>query len=172
MMENEAAQFERPFEFALEHVQPVRKLNNRPSRARYWWRHGEARPGLRNKLAGITRYIATVETAKHRFFVFFPVSVAPEHSLIVIPRADDTSFGLLSSRIHVLWALARGGRMGKGNDPRYNSLAAFEPFPFPTGLTPADTAHQQTEQVEGGALIPARLSDHHPRRPYANKPSR
>ncbi len=45
--------------------------------------------------------------------------------------------------------------MGKGNDPRYNSLAAFEPFPFPTGLTPADTAHQQTEQVEGGALIPA-----------------
>jgi type II restriction/modification system DNA methylase subunit YeeA len=158
MTETEAAQFERPFEFALEHVYPVRKLNNRPSRAKYWWRHGEARPGLRNKLSGITRYIATVETAKHRFFVFFPVSVAPEHSLIVIPRADDTTFGMLSSRMHVLWALARGGRMGKGNDPRYNSLAAFEPFPFPTGLTPADTAHQQTEQVEGGALIPARLS--------------
>ncbi len=159
MTETEAAQFERPFEFTLEHVYPVRKLNNRPSRARYWWRHGESRPGLRNKLAGVLRYIATVETAKHRFFVFFPISVAPEHSLIVIPRADDTTFGMLSSRIHVLWALARGGRMGKGNDPRYNSLAAFEPFPFPIGLTPADTAHQQTEQVEGGALIPARLSD-------------
>ena len=31
--------------------------------------------------------------------------------------------------------------------------------PFPAGLTPADTAHQQTEQVEGGALIPAQLQE-------------
>lgn len=55
----------------------------------------------------LSRYIATVETAKHRFFVFFPVGVAPEHSLIVFPRADDTSFGLLFCRMHVVWALAR-----------------------------------------------------------------
>lgn len=48
--------------------------------------------------------------------------------------------------------------MGKGNDPRYNSLAAFEPFPFPAGLTPADTAQQRTEDVAGGALIPADVS--------------
>lgn len=159
LSEAEASEFEKPFEFARQTVFPVRVNNNRASRAKYWWRHGEARPGLRSKLALLNRYIATVETAKHRFFVFFPVSVAPEHSLIVIPRADDTTFGLLSSRLHVVWALARGGRMGKGNDPRYNSLAAFEPFPFPAGLTPADTAHQHTEATAGGALIPADLAD-------------
>ncbi len=157
MAEADAALFERPFEYATQHVYPVRSSNNRASRAKNWWRHGEARPGLRQKLAGLSRYIATVETAKHRAFVFFPICVAPEHSLIVIPRADDTTFGVLSSRFHVNWALARGGRMGKGNDPRYNSLAAFEPFPFPLGLTPLDTAHQQTEAVQGGALIPANL---------------
>ena len=44
---------------------------------------------------------------------------------------------------------------GVGNDPNYNDKSCFETFPFPTGLTPADTAHQQTEQMEGGALIPA-----------------
>ena len=37
-------------------------------------------------------------------------------------------------------------------------MTCFETFPFPAGLTPADTAHQRTEAVAGGALIPADLS--------------
>lgn len=31
------------------------------------------------------------------------------------------------------------------------------PFAFPEGLTPADTAHQRTEAINGGAKIPADL---------------
>ena len=50
--------------------------------------------------------------------------------------------------------------------PRYTPTTCFETFPFPTGLTPADTAHQQTEEVEGGVLIPANLPD-----PTAVKPA-
>ena len=46
-----------------------------------------------------------------------------------------------------------------GNDPRYTPTTCFETFPFPAGLTPADTAHQRTEPIEGGALIPAGLPD-------------
>jgi hypothetical protein len=49
--------------------------------------------------------------------------------------------------------------MGKGNDPRYNSLAAFEPFPFPRGLTPSDTVDQKTESLPDGTLIPAGITD-------------
>jgi len=134
MSEQEAALYEAPFAWVVENVKSVRINNNRKARAVYWWRHGEARPGLRAKLEGLSRYIATPETAKHRFFVWFPLSVAPEHSLIVIPRDDDATFGILSSRIHTLWALAKGGRMGKGNDPRYNSSVTFETFPFPEGF--------------------------------------
>ncbi|WP_341914759.1 DNA methyltransferase [Polaromonas sp. YR568] len=158
LSEADAALFEKPFEYATRHIKTVRAENREAQRAKNWWRHGRPRPELRDKLKNLTRYIATAETAKYRLFVFFPVSVAPEHSLIVIPRADDVTFGLLSSKAHAVWSLARGGRMGKGNDPRYNSLAAFLPFPFPGGLTPADTAHQNTETIEGGALIPAGLS--------------
>jgi hypothetical protein len=47
--------------------------------------------------------------------------------------------------------------MGKGNDPRYTLTTCLETFPFPTGLTPADTAHQRTEPLDGGALMPADL---------------
>ena len=42
--------------------------------------------------------------------------------------------------------------------PRYTPTTCFETFPFPAGLTPADTAHQRTEAIEGGALIPADIS--------------
>ncbi len=136
MTEKESALYEAPFAQVLAKVKPVRMANREKSRVEYWWRHGRPRPELRGKLAGLSRYIATPETAKHRFFVWFPISVAPEHSLIVIPRDDDTTFGVLSSRLHITWAIAKGGRMGYGNDPRYNSTLTFETFPFPEGLTP------------------------------------
>jgi len=45
--------------------------------------------------------------------------------------------------------------LGVGNDPRYTPTTCFETFPFPAGLTPADTAHQRTETLPGGAVIPA-----------------
>lgn len=132
MTEQEAALYEAPFQHVLEHVKPLRITNNRKARAERWWLHGETRPGMRRALAGLDRYIATVETAKHRVFVWLPVAVAPEHNLIVIPRADDVTFGILSSRIHIVWALAQGGTLE--DRPRYNSTRCFEPFPFPAGM--------------------------------------
>jgi hypothetical protein len=36
-----------------------------------------------------------------------------------------------SSRCHVTWSNAIGGRVGKGNDPVYNNTFCFDPFPFP-----------------------------------------
>ena len=66
-------------------------------------------------------------------------------------RADDTTLGLLHSRFHELWSLRMGTSLE--DRPRYTPTTCFETFPFPEGLTPADTAHQQTEAIEGGALI-------------------
>ena len=63
--------------------------------------------------------------------------------------------GLLSSRIHVVWSLAMGSTLE--DRPGYNTQVCFLPFPFPVGLTPADTAHQRTETIASGALIPADL---------------
>jgi hypothetical protein len=51
--------------------------------------------------------------------------------LIAIALDDAWFLGVLSSRIHVTWALAAGGRLGVGNDPRYNKSRCFETFPFP-----------------------------------------
>ena len=144
-----------PFAHVLEKVKPVRMTNNRKSRVAYWWRHGETRPGMRRKLAGLTRYIATSETAKYRVFIWLPVSVAPEHKLVVVARDNDEIFGVLSSRFHTVWAIALGGRLGVGNDPVYNSTRCFETFPFPAGLTPNIPAADYADDPRAQAIAEA-----------------
>ena len=39
---------------------------------------------------------------------------------------------LLSSRFHVVWVVAAGGRLGVGNDPVYTTSKCFDPYPFPS----------------------------------------
>ena len=134
MTEAEASLYAAPFAYVEQVVKPERITNREASRAKYWWRLGRPRPELRTALKPLQRYIATVETAKHRVFVWLPVSVAPEHRLIVIAREDDTTFGILSSRIHVTWALAQGGTLE--DRPVYNSTQCFDTFPFPAGMEP------------------------------------
>jgi hypothetical protein len=98
----------------------------------------------------------TSRTAKHRIFVWLDVAVSLDSRLFVIARSDDATFGALSSRIHEIWSLAQASKHGVGNDPTYNAESCFETFPFPIGLTPADTVHQQTENI-AGAVIPSNL---------------
>ena len=107
----------------------------------------------------LSRVIGTVERSKHRYFVWIPTSVAAEHRLVVIPRNDDVTFGILSSRLHLVWAITCGSTLE--DRPGYNTKVCFLPYPFPTGLTPADTAHQRTETLPCGAIIPAGLTHDH-----------
>jgi methylase of polypeptide subunit release factors len=159
---DESSLFEAPFSHVVANVKPERDKNNREAYKKYWWRFGEPRPAMRLALEPIPRYIVTPRVAKHRYFVWFHKAVSPDSRLFVIARADDTTFGILSSRVHELWSLAQASIHGDGSDggrPTYNAKSCFETFPFPAGLTPADTAHQRTEALEGGALIPADLPD-------------
>jgi hypothetical protein len=86
---------------------------------------------MRSALQGLVKYIATVETSKHRYFVFLEQEVLPDNMLVTIASDRNDLFGVLSSKIHACWALAAGGRLGVGNDPRYNKTRCFETFPFP-----------------------------------------
>ncbi|SOC04757.1 class I SAM-dependent DNA methyltransferase [Rhodobacter maris] len=119
------------FQHLLDKVKPIRDENKRPSFVKRWWIFGEPRKGIRPALNSLTRYIATVETTKHRLFQFLPVATLPDHMLIAIALDDAAALAVLSSRFHVIWALTAGGRLGFGNDPRYNKSKCFNPFPFP-----------------------------------------
>ena len=116
-------------------VKPHREQNNRASYRDNWWLFGEPRSELRRALAGVTRYIATIETAKHRVFQFLPMSILPDNMLVCMALDDAYCLGVLSSRFHVPWAIASGARLGMGDDPRYSKTRCFDPFPFPADVS-------------------------------------
>ena len=116
-----------------------------------WWLFRRTNLQLRSSLAGLNRYIGTTETAKHRTFSFIDGAVLPDQKIRVITLDDSLSLGVLSSSLHVQWALATGGTLE--DRPVYNSSICFGTFPFPnedTGLTPAlrDRIAQLAEQID------------------------
>ena len=153
LSEQDAALYEAPFEYVMQHVKAQRENNTDRIVAKNWWLHGRPRPGMRKELVKIRSFIAISAVSKHQIFVRLSTCILPDKALIVVSRADDTTFGILHSRFHELWALRMGTSLE--DRPRYTPTTCFETFPFPPGLTPADTAHQRTEVVEGGARIPA-----------------
>ncbi|MGB7643979.1 MAG: DNA methyltransferase [Pseudomonas fluorescens] len=153
------AAFEIPFGYVEQRVKPTRVGLRRAWHATYWWLYGDPRPAMRKAIGNLQRYLVTPQISKHRVFAFVPSSVLTENANIAIARQDDVTFGVLQSRFHELWSLRMCTWLGVGNDPRYTNSTTFETFPFPAGLTPADTAHQRTDVLEGGAVIPAGLPD-------------
>lgn len=126
-----AERFPAAYQWLVDHVKPEREHNNRDAYRRYWWLFGEPRKTFRKALGSLRRQIVTPETAKHRFFQFLPAETIAEGTLVLIASDDAWFLRVLSSRIHVTWSLAAGGRLGVGNDPRYNKTRCFDPFPFP-----------------------------------------
>ena len=86
---------------------------------------------MRPALAGLPRYIATVETAKHHVFQFLDGDILPDNKLIAIGSDDAFHLGVLSSAIHVEWALRAGGWLGVGNDSVYVKSRGLRPLPLP-----------------------------------------
>ncbi|WP_236943109.1 class I SAM-dependent DNA methyltransferase [Hymenobacter sp. PAMC 26628] len=153
------SQYPAVYQHLWEKVKPERDLNNRPSRRDNWWLFGETNPKLRKMLAALPRYVATVETAKHRFFQFLDASILPDNMLVAIALDDAFYLGVLSSRAHVVWALAAGGTLE--DRPRYNKTRCFDPFPFP-----AATEAQQARIRELAETL-----DAHRKRQQARHPS-
>jgi len=138
------------YQWVYTRVKPERDANNRESYRAAWWIFGEPRKDFRPALAGLSRYIATVRVAKHRFFVFLDIGIIPESRLMAIALDDAYYLGVLSSRIHVLWSLTAGAYHGVGHDPTYNNTLCFAPFPFPDA-----TPEQQTRIRDLGEKLDA-----------------
>jgi hypothetical protein len=134
-----------------------RDWNDRPSYKEKWWIFGEPRSDLRPALAGLSRYVVTVETMQHRSFQTLDASILPDNRLIVLATDDMFNLGVLSSRIHLLWTAANGGTLE--DRPVYTKSRCFDPFPFPD----SDVSQKQAVRVLAEELDAHRkrvLADH------------
>lgn len=131
-----ASLFETPFQHALENVKLYRDGVRDKQRREKWWQFGRSGSSLRTAIEPLSRMIVTARVSKYRLFSRQPKGVRPSDATNAIARDDDTTFGILHSSFHELWALRMGTFLGVGNDPRYTPSTTFETFPFPEGLTP------------------------------------
>lgn len=124
--------FEDLFQYLLDHVRPHKSEVRRDSHRKRWWVFGEPRSEMRTALEDLSVYFVTVEVSRHRYYVVEPwPRVLIDGSAIAIASSSMSLLASLHSRIHSGWCFRLGGRMGVGNDPRYQNSVVFDPFPFP-----------------------------------------
>lgn len=158
MARERASLYEEPFKHIESVVLPERLETRRDAYRDNWWMLGEARPGMRRAIKPLSRYIATPQTSKHRFFVWLETSIVPDQQIIVVARDDDAVFGVLQSRMHIVWSLNLGATLE--DRPRYTPTTTFETFPFPEGLTPNLKPSEYTNaHADEIAAITARLNE-------------
>jgi len=135
----------------VDRIVRARRQTNREGRAaRRWWLHQRPRPRMRQGIAGLNRFLVTVEVAKHRFFRWAPPDVLPSGSLVVFARQDDFFLGILESKFHKLWASETHNPLE--NRPRYRIGHSFESFPFPLGLEPTVPAADLAANTNASAI--------------------
>jgi len=150
------------YQHLLERVKPERDQNPRKTRRERWWLFAESQPRLRAAIAGLNRFLVTAYTSKHRVFQFVAGTALPDDMLVSIGTNDAYHLGVLSSRVHLLWADRAGTRIGIGNDLRYNNSKCFDHFPFPSATPSQENtirdfgerldAHRKAAQGRGVTL--------------------
>jgi type II restriction/modification system DNA methylase subunit YeeA len=162
----EAAKYEKPFEYVKTTVLPAREQRRDDYRG-MWWQYARPRPEMRNALTGLQRYIATPRVSKHRLFIWLDAAVLANDGTIVFAREDDMFFGVLHSRIHEVWARAQGTQLREEESGcRYTPTTSFETFPLPCptpaqaeaiGVAARELVEQRDRWLKPESATPAEL---------------
>jgi hypothetical protein len=159
MKVEEAALYEKPFEYVREKVRPERAENRRETYREKWWIHAEPRPAMKSALSSLRRFIVTIAVGKHRHFVWLQSGIVPDHALLVFARDDDYFFGTLHSRPHELWARKKGTQLREVESGfRYTPTSTFEtyPLPWPPGREPTDDPRHEAIASAARELVTKR----------------
>ena len=152
---------------------PTASTSAKPSASeRVWWLLSEPRPVMRRALAALV--------ALHRHAGGREASPLRLAAVAGARRPQARRHG--PRRRHHLrhpaqplprTLVAAPGHLARKTDPRYTPTTCFETFPFPAGLTPADTAHQRTEALRRAARAdPGRAAARRARARRGHRPRR
>lgn len=131
LKEDEARKYPDLMTIVEEKVKPKRLLDNREIYRRNWWQFCEKRVALYKTIAQCDRVLVTnAQAAAHHAFIFYTPRVVFANSLNVFPLETYSSFCVLQSYTHEVWARFFSSSMK--DDLRYNPSDCFETFPFPS----------------------------------------
>jgi hypothetical protein len=129
MNESEAREYPDLMKIVEEKVKPQRLAQKREIRARYWWRFGETTPALFRAIAQCDRVLVISRISPRSAFTFLSSGMVYSEQLVVFALNTYSSFVILQSRSHELWA--RFFSSSALDLMRYTPSDCFETFPFP-----------------------------------------
>ena len=130
LKEEEARQYPDLMVIVEEKVYPERK--SKPgSYSRQWWLFGRRNKEGQKAIEQCDRVLVTnAQAAAHHAFIFYTPRVVFANSLNVFPLETYSSFCVLQSYTHEVWARFFSSSMK--DDLRYNPSDCFLTFPFPS----------------------------------------
>lgn len=114
-------------------VKPERDKNKKKAYRERWWLFAERCPGLYRAVDGLERILVRSQVSKFGAYRFARPGWVYDQRLVVIARADYSTFSLLSSSVHEWWALEWGSTLE--TRPTYTPTTCFETFPFPVDIS-------------------------------------
>ena len=160
MPEQQAKDYEKPYDYVKTHVYPVRIAGNRAKYTGNWWQYARPRHEMRSALSGKHRFIATPAVSKYRIFVWMKPDVLCNQGTLVFAHEDDFFFGVLQSIPHELWARGTGTQLREAESGfRYTPTSTFETFPFPWPPGQEPQGDQLVEAITDAARNLVQLRD-------------
>ena len=96
---------------------------------KYWWQHILRRDPMFDAIKQSKRCLALSMVSTYHSVDFAESSCFFSNTAVAIALSDFSSFAILQSSVHEIWASATGTRLGYAR--RYAIEAVFETFPFP-----------------------------------------
>ena len=116
-----------------DRVKPERaKLAGNPDadrRREHWWLWGRYTPALFDAIGGLERILVISRVGNAFAFCFLPARIVPSERLVVFPMMATSSFAVMQSRVHEIWARFFSATLK--DDLMYAPSDCFETFPFP-----------------------------------------
>ena len=129
----EAELYTRPFAQVQSLVKPARLTNRRDTTRLYWWKFGEKRPAMRERITQVGGYFCIPRHSKWFIPLVADPNWLPGDSTTVVVSTDSYIHGIITSLPHRVWVEAQKSTL-KG-DTRYTHTSCFETFPFPQLVT-------------------------------------
>jgi hypothetical protein len=99
------------------------------SEKKRWWQFVRPRADMRAAIDDMKHVLVISSVGPHLLISRQPGHICFDHQLMVVALNKPFHFGLFQSKVHAIWARARGSTF-KG-DPRYTNTTVFETLPFP-----------------------------------------
>jgi hypothetical protein len=126
----EAMQWPAALELVRARVKPARDRHRKARERTQWWKFSRTVQEMFRAITNLHRFVASPAQSKRFYMVWCGPDWCPSNLTSVFAFEDDFSIGVLTSGIHLSWAMSQSTRLK--SDPRYTT-ASFMTFPWPDG---------------------------------------